>query len=229
MRQPALLLAAALLVACDNGGGDPQVRTKPSLALLTSLPIAFGEEFGLDQRRNPLLQELEARFTVTPVDGPEQLPPQGLLLAVQPQAMTAERLVALDQWVRDGGRLVLMADPFLEFESLRPLGDRFRPPLRYPDTGLLKHWGLTLDDAVGTRSKADDTNLGHGIRLSGAAMGSFTRSGGHCTLSPTRAVARCRIGKGYATIIADADFAVGEEPGDEGRGAVVALLGELER
>ena len=164
---------------------------------------------------------------MTPVDGPEQLPAQGLLLAVQPQAMTAERLVALDKWVRDGGRLVLMADPILRFESERPLGDRFRPPLRYADTGLLQHWGLRLDDAVDNRTEAAEIDFGRGIRVSAAGMGSFTRAGGACTLSPTRAVARCRIGKGYATLVAAADLAMAAQA--EQRGAVLKLLGELAR
>ena len=221
-----LLLAASALAACD-GGGAPAGAAKPDLALLTSLPIAFGESFGLERARNPLLEELEGRFTVTPVDGPEQLPPQGLLLAVQPQAMTAERLVALDKWVRDGGRLVLMADPILRFESERPLGDRFRPPLRYADTGLLQHWGLRLDDAVDNRTEAAEIDFGRGIRVSATGMGSFTRAGGACTLSPTRAVARCRIGKGYATLVADADLAMAAQA--EQRGAVLKLLGELAR
>lgn len=222
MRVTAMALPL-LLAACQAESQAP----KPDLALITSLPVAFGESFGLEQRRSPLLARLEEDYTVLPVDGPEQLAPGGLLLAVQPQAMTAERLVALDKWVRDGGRLVLLADPFLVFESSRPLGDRFRPPLRYPDTGLLGHWGLTLDPQAGGEEAAS-TDLGRGIAVTGR-LGTLTRAGGDCTLSPTRAAARCRIGKGYATIIADADFAVGEEPGDEGRGAVVALLGELER
>jgi len=222
MRKTLLALTLAL-AACQAESQAP----KPDLALLTSLPIVFGESFGLEQRSSPLLATLEEGFTVLPVDGPEQLAPDGLLLAVQPQAMTAERLVALDTWVRDGGRLVLLADPFLTFESSRPLGDRFRPPLRYPDTGLLAHWGLTLDPQAGGDEPAA-TDLGRGIDVSGR-LGSLTRAGGHCTLSPTRAAARCRIGKGYATIVADADFAVSDEPKGEGREALVALLRELAR
>nr|WP_314442804.1 DUF4350 domain-containing protein [uncultured Sphingomonas sp.] len=223
----AILLLAVALGSCRAGGQPADQAATPPLALLTSLPIAFGESFGLDQQRSPLLEQLETSFAVTPVDGPEQLRAGGLLLAVQPQALTAERLVALDQWVRDGGRLVLLADPSLRFESSRPLGDRFRPPLRYPDTGLLRHWGLSLDPDVDNREEAVDTDLGRGIRLSASGMGSFTRAGGDCTLSPTRAVARCRIGQGYATVVADADFAM--SPVEEQREAVLELLRELAR
>ena len=54
-------------------------------------------------------------------------------------------LVELDQWVRGGGRLLLLADPMLEWPSERPLGDRLRPPPAFADTGLLAHWGLRLE------------------------------------------------------------------------------------
>jgi hypothetical protein len=222
-----LLLLATALGACQADSRPPAGAARPELALLTSLPIAFGESFGLDQQRSPLLGELESSFTVEPVDGPEQLRPGGLLLAAQPRALTAERLVALDKWVREGGRVVLLADPFLQFESSRPLGDRFRPPLRYPDTGLLAHWGLMLDDRTDDRTEQVETDLGRGVRLSAGGLGSLTRAGGDCTLSPTRAVARCPIGKGYATVVADADFAV--SPNGEERKVVTALLRELAR
>ena len=225
--RPAAVLALLALTGCT---AEPAARAaKPDLALLTSLPIMFGERFGLEAAKSPLLEELEAEFAVRPIDGPGQLARGGLLLAVQPQALTAERLVALDKWVRAGGRLLLLADAFLAFESSRPLGDRFRPPLRYPDTGLLAHWGLSLDDDTDSRLGQVDTDLGRGIRIRAARLGSLTRAGGQCTLSPTRVVARCRIGKGYATIVADADFAILPELGRDDQKAVVALLAELQR
>ena len=60
----------------------------------------------------------------------------------QPLAQPAEDLVALDDWVRGGGRVLLLADPMLEWPSKRPLGDPLRPPPMFMDTGLLAHWGL---------------------------------------------------------------------------------------
>ena len=153
MRLATFALALAL-VGCAQKGGSPPNSDKPELALLTSLPIVFSESFGLDAPPNPLLKALEDDYAVRPVDGPEQLTPLGLLLAIQPQALTAERLVALDRWVREGGRLVLLADPQLDWESSRPLGDRFRPPYAFPDTGLLTHWGLALERQSGAHRRA---------------------------------------------------------------------------
>jgi hypothetical protein len=62
---------------CQADSRPAEETAKPELALLSSLPIAFGESFGLEQQRSPLLEDLEASFRVTPVDGPEQLKPGG--------------------------------------------------------------------------------------------------------------------------------------------------------
>ena len=75
-----------------------------------------------------------------------------LLLMAHPLAQPAEALVDLDHWVRDGGRVLLLADPMLEWPSKRPLGDKLRPPPSFADTGLLAHWGL---DARMRRTKRD--------------------------------------------------------------------------
>ena len=68
-----------------------------------------------------------------------------MLLMAHPLAQPAEALVDLDRWVRDGGRLLLLADPKLDWPSKRALGDTLRPPPAFADTGLLAHWGLRLD------------------------------------------------------------------------------------
>ena len=74
---------------------------------------------------------LEQDYALTAIDLPSQVPPGATLLAIQPRALPAEELVALDNWVRDGGRIVLLADPMLEWPSERPLGDRLRPPTMF--------------------------------------------------------------------------------------------------
>lgn len=225
MRTIAALLWLAL-TGCAPAAPDPPAA-KPELALLTSLPILFGEQFTLEPPPSPLRDRLERDFRLTAVDGPERLPPGGLLLAIQPQALTAERLVALDRWVRAGGRLVLLADPQLRFESERPLGDRFRPPYTYPDTGLLARWGLRLEEDVDTRTEAVAVDLGGGARVTVAGMGRLARVSGSCMIAPTPSAARCKIGRGHATVIADADFAMSPDPADHD--ALIALVDEVGR
>ena len=146
-RLAAALLAAmlpAILGACRNEAA-PAEAAKPTVHVLTSLPLLFDEGFGLQPAKGEAATFLRKRYRLKPIDLPSQLPAGGVLLAAQPRALPAEELVALDAWVRGGGKLLLLADPMLEWPSKRPLGDRLRPPVSFADTGLLMHWGLRLD------------------------------------------------------------------------------------
>ena len=175
---------------------------KPTLLLLTSLPLLFGEDFSLQQSGSPALKALQQRYRVVPISvtDPAELAKGRLLLMAQPQAQPPEDLVALDDWVRGGGHLLLLADAMLEWPSKRPLGDALRPPLTFADTGLLAHWGLRLD-APHARGPRDFTIDGY--RATTVSPGQLF---GRCDISRDRIVARCRVGRGQATIIADADL-----------------------
>src|SRR3954451_15051457 len=135
-RLRALWLVAAILIAAAAIGvavtrhrqPAPPPRPaaqRPTLLLLTSLPLIFGEGFSLEGGGSPALKALNARYKVVPIsvtDGAE-LAKGRLLLMAQPLAQTAENLVVLDSWVRMGGRVLLFADPMLEWPSKLPLGD----------------------------------------------------------------------------------------------------------
>ena len=194
------LVAAAALALIPHRRPE-SAEEKPPLALLTSLPILFGEGFGLNNTGSATLEALSARFTVKPISTTSTQELRApLLFMAQPQAQTAENLVALDNWVRGGGRVLLLADPQLEWPSERPLGDPLRPPPMYPDTGLLGHWKLRLD-APDQRGPAQRTLAGRPVltRSPGALYGG-------CVISADRFVADCRIGKGRAVVVADADL-----------------------
>jgi len=193
----AALAAWAIAGPDENKLGPRALADRPTLALVTSLPIIFGENFGLNGAGSPALARLEQRYNVQPIgvaDAPS-LKGQTLLLMAHARAQPAAALVELDQWVRDGGHVMLLADPKLDWPSERPLGDRLRPPPAFADTGLLRHWGLTL---VGPKA--------------GESGGQLT-SDEHCQITGNGVVARCRIGRGSATIVADADF-INVESGD---------------
>jgi hypothetical protein len=199
------------------------VAQRPQLLLLTSLPLLFNEDFSLDGSGSPALKALQFRYRVVPIsvaDGAE-LAKGRLLLIAQPQAQTAENLVVLDQWVRRGGRLLLLADPLLEWPSKRPLGDLTRPPPMFMDTGLLAHWGLRLDapDQVATAER----KLG-GYNILTVSPGTLH---GGCSITADRLVARCRIGAGAATVVADADLLNVGQLGPDARHNLDGLLAEL--
>lgn len=185
---------------------------RPTLALLTSLPLMFGESFELEAGGSPALTRLEQRYKVVPIGVADRASLKGhrLLLMAHPRAQPADALVDLDSWVRDGGRLLLLADPRLDWPSARPLGDVLRPSPGFADTGLLRHWGLQIGAPV-----PGDT----------ATAGTLV-SGGGCKLAEDGLIARCRIGKGSATVIADADFLRVGQADDE---ALDPLMAELDR
>lgn len=208
----ALLAAGGAYVAAREGRSEPPARAaaeRPQLMLLTSLPLIFGESFGLEGGGSAALEALERRYRIVPISAAQasELRRGRLLLMAHPLAQPAEALVELDRWVRQGGHVLLLADPALDWESERPLGDALRPPPAFADTGLLAHWGLRLDapDERGPRQ----LSLGGRPILTGSP-GSLH---GGCAISGDRLVARCTIGKGKATIVADADFLNVRGPG----------------
>ena len=225
----ALLIAAAALAAAflkttksiELSPGPTAKR--PTLLLLTSLPLVFPEQFSLQGGDSSALNALSTRYRVTPISvaDPAELGKGRLLLMAHPLAQPAEDLVALDNWVRRGGRVLLLADPMLEWPSARPLGDPLRPPPMFMDMGLLAHWGLRLD-APDRRGLAV-RRLG-GIDVLTASPGSLS---GSCDISADRLVARCRIGQGRATVVADADLLDVDDLGAKAGHNLDAVLNEL--
>ena len=223
----ALLIAVALATACTRDHKQPEPVEKPKLLLLTSLPLVFGEGFSLDGG-SPALAALRERYDVVPISvtSPAELRKGHLLLMAQPLAQTAENLVALDGWVRGGGRLMLLADPLLEWPSERRLTDPLRPPPMFMDTGLLHHWGLRLD-APEQRGPQTRQLGGHAVlTVSPGALA------GSCPISADRLVAECAVGKGRTTIVADADFLDVDRldgPAGDNLDALLAELAKLAR
>lgn len=209
----AALAALAVAGSSDRLGPRPESE-RPALAMVTSLPLVFGEQFGLEKGGSPALTRLEQRYKVLPIGVADQqsLQGKGLLLMAHPRAQPAEVLVQLDQWVRGGGRLLLLADPRLDWPSERPLGDRLRPQPAFADTGLLKHWGLTMT----APDPGSENSSGH------------LASSGSCIIVGGGMIARCPIGKGWATIIADADFMNVENSEADNLSLLVGELNRLE-
>jgi hypothetical protein len=235
-RRRALLVLAAVLVAAlavaaalSFRGPSPlpprPPSRRPTLLLLTSLPLVFGEGFSLQGNGSPALKALQTRYRVAPISvaDPPELGRARLLLMAHPLAQPAEDLVALDRWVRGGGRVLLLADPMLEWPSKRPLGDLLRPPPMFMDTGLLAHWGLRLDspDQRGPRQG----KLG-GFEVLTDSPGQLS---GRCAISADRLVAHCAIGRGRATVVADADLLDTAELGPDAKHNLDGLIEELAR
>jgi hypothetical protein len=226
-----ILGAGALAIARGDRAPDVKPRAasqRPVLMVVTTLPILFPEEFTLEARASEALAALETRYRVVPIGTTDarSLSQARLLLLAHPLAQPADDLVALDAWVRGGGRVMLLADPLLEWPSERPLGDKLRPPPSFADTGLLAHWGLELRSPAEIGPK--ESRLG-GLTIVTASPGSLA---GSCGIGERGFVARCRLGKGRATVVADADFLNVEQldgPTEHNLDALLVELAQLER
>lgn len=225
-----VLLAGVAAAMLGSRQGPSPLSSRPeaersTLLLLSTLPLVFPEDFTLEAGGSPALTALERRYKVEPINIADSASLAGhdLLLLAHPLAQPAEALVALDQWVRSGGRVVLLADPRLDWPSKRPLGDRLRPPPAFADTGLLRHWRLTLEAPDG-EVEEERTVDGRVLRLDSSG-----RLAGACAILGDGLVARCSIGRGKATVIADADFLRVDDPDSDELQFLLAELDLIER
>jgi hypothetical protein len=220
-----LLVGAALAFALAprKAESPTQPKARPTLLLLTSLPLVFNVEFSLEGGGSPALTALQAHYRVVPISVADEadLAKGRLLLMAHPLAQGADNLVALDDWVRRGGRVLLLADPMLEWPSKRSLGDPLRPPPMFADTGLLAHWGLRLD---APEKRGPDTRSLGGYEVVTSSPGALF---GGCRISSDKLVARCRVGQGRATVVADADVLDADDLGDGAAHNLDAILSEL--
>ena len=197
---------------------------KPSLLVLSSLPLRFAGGFSLEAAPSPLHEALSERFDVKPIDASDaaMLAGHDLLLMAHPLAQTPENLVALDTWVRGGGKVLLLADA--DFASGEALPGPLDPPPFFADTGLLGRWGLELrGGAAGER-----LHPARGGEWSTRGAGELVASAETCVLSNAGFEARCTVGDGQVDVLADADLAVIEGPaGDANRRLLTERLEDL--
>ena len=166
---------------------------RPTLLLLTSLPLVFGEEFslagrrlaGADGARDALSRRADQRHR-------RRDAATGAAAADGASARAAGRESGrARRWVRGGGRVLLLADPMLEWPSERPLGDPLRPPpcSRTPGCSPIGGCGSTRRTERGPQRRALG---GNGSRPPRPA-----RLAGSCARSASDGfVARCRDRQG---------------------------------
>lgn len=255
----ALALALALGLAMPLGlalGGcravpaEPDSGPRPGLGLMTSLPLYWplGAELAdlaaadapVPWQRLALSRdhELFPLDTLSPLPAltpgaPEVDPLAGLtrLAVVQPRGLSPADNVALDAWVRGGGRLLLVLDPALTGDYDLPLGDPRRPVDSALIPAVVARWGLTVgfDEAQPlevTRAKLSGQELP--LALPGA-IAITDPDAAACSLAAGGAAAICRVSEGQVTLIADAGlFEHPELAGEDGqtlRAVLRAALG----
>ncbi|GGC25454.1 hypothetical protein GCM10011371_11310 [Novosphingobium marinum] len=249
----ALACASLLLGACTREHETepaPDRETRETIGLFTSLPIFWREagsvsEF-LGEAGAPhwARQAIEQDARLVPLDtlagkgnagkpGTLPLDTDALLLLAQPRPLSPDENVALDDWVRAGGTVMLFVDPMLTGHSIYALGDPRRPQDIAMLSPILSRWGLEL------RFDEEQPEGGRMVEALGAQVpvnlhGTF-RVIDQESCEPGKVgdeagglVVTCRIGKGRVVAIADA--ALFEETGeDAARAAALKTILESAR
>jgi hypothetical protein len=229
-------LACALLAlasACQAKSIQPAER--PQLGLMGTIPIYWGESEALGDvlsgkgSAHWARARLETRFTLEPLDTltAETLAGLDYLLLAQPRALSGVENVALDAWVRQGGHVLLFADPMLTGGTHFAIGDRRRPQDVALLSPILSHWGLTMEFDVEAPEGFALVDGGRGpIPVNRAGRFALVPGDGACTLAARGVLARCRIGKGSATILADAATLDLYDPHPDAPAALESLVAE---
>lgn len=208
----AAVLALAGGVAAWAIGGE---RDRPALGLFTSLPIYWNEAGSvgeaLDGAAAPhwARTAMEARYRLVPLDAldAEDLDGMRELVMAQPRPLAPAENVALDAWVRRGGRVLLFADPLLTEHSRFVLGDKRRPQDMAVLSPILARWGVELrfdEDQPGGERIAAAGDVRVPVDYPGTLA---ARDGGfesRCRIADGGLAASCAVGKGRALIVADA-------------------------
>ena len=179
-----------------------------------TVPIYWGESAGLaellsaETPQHWARERLEQAHRLVPVDylDAATLASHSRLLLAQPRGLTPEENVALDAWVRGGGKLLLFADPRMTGDSRFGIGDRRRPQDVVLLSPILDHWGLRLEfdenQEVGP-SVREIAGTPVPVNLPGrfALTGEGVRA---CRLGEDALLAECQLGAGRVVILADA-------------------------
>ncbi len=214
----------------------PEARGQP-LGLFTTLPLYWGEAADLSAMLEPDAEHHWARALVEehrdlqPLDvlTPEALAPLGDLLIAQPRALAPAENVALDDWVRGGGHVLLFADPLLTAHSGFALGDRRRPMDVALLSPILNRWGLSLDlDETQPEGEREARLLGGPVPVDQAGRFALVPTApdapASCRLLEGGLAADCAIGRGHALIVADAALLDREGQRQDEREAALSRL-----
>ena len=204
---------AALAAALVWQGSVRHASPREAVGLFTTLPILWAESGDVgdlvSSRAEPhwARNVIEKAGPIVPLDDlaqPGRLAPLHRIVMAQPRPLSPSENVALDHWVRGGGRLLLFADPMVTGDSAFALGDPRRPPTTVLLSPILGRWGLELryDER---QPFGQHTGKALGIAVPVNLAGSFALGpGSTCVLSDGGLAADCPIGKGRVLVLADA-------------------------
>lgn len=230
----ALLAAVAIGLGWSalprgSAGGKP-------VGLFTTLPIMWSEtsdiaaELRGEAPPHWAKAALAERGPLMPLDtlagpaGHGPLDRLGRLVMAQPRPLSPQENVALDEWVKAGGHLLLLADPALTEDSSFAIGDPRRPQAVVLLSPILTRWGLELrfDEAQPFGETSRDV-MGAAIPVN--LPGRFATQGqANCRLWGDGLAVTCRVGKGRVVALADAAVLEREDSDGARSNAFAGLL-----
>jgi len=211
-----LVLGLVLLLSALRYVRPGEQAAKPALGLMTTLPLQWSEggveaDLAVEAKPHPVYSRLQQQYNIRPLDNFDALDksPLSLMLLAQPRALGPSELVKLDAWVRGGGRILILADPALQWGSLYPLGDKRRPLFTSLLSPLFSHWGLELvlpmtDEQAVVLREVDGLSIR--TQTPGEWLPKTGKISATCAIASHRMLADCRVGKGRALLVADADL-----------------------
>ena len=186
---------------------------------MTSLPIIWGEAASVESVLSdqsspaPIYQYWRDYYETEAVDSFERLvgSDTDIVILAQAPAMDPADIAVLDEWIRAGGRAIILTDPMLVWPSDLPIRDGARPLAIGLLSPLLDHWGIELLAPDEHDEGSFNIKTGkHIIPTAGVGNFAFLPSEGDanakCMLSTSNVIARCELGKGKVVLVADADF-----------------------
>lgn len=231
-----LLILGAVLAAIAWYAQPRRAASAEPVGLFTTLPILWSENPDIGAALSPDAQPhwaREALGTAGPVEpldtlaGAGPTPPLARvrrLVMAQPRVLTPAENVALDDWVRGGGQLLLLADPALTEDSLFPIADPRRPQAVVLLSPILARWGLELRIADGQPFGETRPEV-MGVPVPVNLPGHFVTEGqGNCRLWADGLAVTCAIGKGRVVAVADAAVLERADPDRARRKALLWLL-----
>lgn len=191
---------------------DPATR----VTMLSALPLGPADDDIAARLQSgaseaPVQALLRQQISLRLVDDatPDDLAQTDVLLLAHPRALPPRSLVAIDDWVRGGGKAIVLADGLSSWPPSYPLGDPRNPPVTSLLTPLLSHWGLRLDAPSPADSGPRVWRQGR-HRLHLLSAGRFVRENGGCVLSNDGIYGDCASGAGRVLLLADADLLHGD-------------------
>lgn len=186
----------------------------PELGIMGTIPLYWGEAGDFGEVLNGQSSahwaraQLEDNYRLEPLDTLDADSLRGLdyLLLAQPRALSPTENVALDDWVRRGGKVLVFADPLMTGESRFAIGDRRRPQDVVLLSPILTHWGLSLafdEDQLTPARMVPSQGATIPVNLPGVIE--VAEEGNRdCRIIAGDVLAWCAIGSGRAVVLADA-------------------------